>query len=812
MPGLAKISFVACLILQANLASADSLDANPQDHREINSQTKQTDTEQLLADGYRPLFNGKDLTGWKNPYSHGNALVVDGEIHLRADKKFFLVTTETFSDFSLVADIKLPAGPANSGIMFRCHVQPNRVFGYQAECDGSPRRWSGGLYDEGRRKWIWPSIAGRSEPEFLHHEAESAKFFANPEVRNALKRNDWNRYTIECRSNSIRIALNGVEITNLQDSLDSSGHIGIQHHGEKGQLYRFRNLYLKPLPKIPAANTVSLTEQEPESIVPLPSGAWLVDFGRTAFGNLLLRPTDATTTNITVHFGENLKNGRVDRHPPGTVRYSVVDAQLDGDAPTIIAPKPDKRNTQQGNSTTPPAVLLPQDWGVVTPFRWVEIEGLASEPSPGSLVRRAAFANDWDDQAAEFECSDELLNEVWELCRYSIKATTFAGVYVDGDRERIPYEADAYLNQLSHYYTSNNVQMARDTFDWLIHHPTWPSEWAPHMVFMAYADWQHTGDREWLASRFDALESKTLADRVAQDGLVHSNKRQRTRTDIVDWPRAERDDFVFTEVNTVVNAFHIAAMQQMAVLAKAIDKQDLAADYSRRAEASLAAFQKTLFDPSTRLYVDGLDTDHSSVHANLFPLAFDLVPAEHREHIADWLAHRGMRCSVYGAQYLLEGLFRNGADREALQLITADTNRSWTHMLRSGATITWEAWDEEFKSNLDWNHAWGAAPANLLPRFVLGVEPAEPGWTTAIIAPRTGGLKWARGRIPTPKGPIHVDWQVQDRLRLHLRLPPGMAANVRLPAEDKAAEVLVNGTPAVFELRKNQGTVGQVAN
>ena len=102
-----------------------------------------------------------------------------------------------------------------------------------------------------------------------------------------------------------------------------------------------------------------------------------------------------------------------------------------------------------------------------------------------------------------------MLNRIWELCRYSIKATTFAGVYVDGDRERIPYEADAYLNQISHYATDNDIQMARDTIDHLMKYPTWPTEWAPHMVFMAYADWMHTGDTEWLAPRYRSIQNQT---------------------------------------------------------------------------------------------------------------------------------------------------------------------------------------------------------------------------------------------------------------------------------------------------------------
>ena len=66
--------------------------------------------------------------------------------------------------------------------------------------------------------------------------------------------------------------------------------------------------------------------------------------------------------------------------------------------------------------------------------------------------------------------------------------------------------------------------------------------------------------------------------------------------------------------------------------------------------------------------------------------------------------------------------------QKALSLITAPTDRSWRHMVESGATITWEAWDHKYKPNQDWNHAWGAAPANLLPRYLLGAASATPGW------------------------------------------------------------------------------------
>jgi hypothetical protein len=266
--------------------------------------------------------------------------------------------------------------------------------------------------------------------------------------------------------------------------------------------------------------------------------------------------------------------------------------------------------------------------------------------------------------------------------------------------------------------------------------------------------------------------------------------------DIVDWPQGERDGFVFTPVNTVINAFHLRTLNLMTVLARALH-QDADADHYAALESSArAAFQENLFDPVSGLYRDGEGTEHSSLHANLFPLAFDLVPPERRAFIAEWLANRGMVCSVYSAQYLLEGLFENDQAAKAIALITAPTDRSWRHMVESGATITWEAWDQRYKPNQDWNHAWGAAPANLLPRYVLGAQSLAPGWRRTTIRPNPGSLQSAEGRIPTPLGPIQIRWENRETFKLALSLPVGMRARVELPASSETKGVLCAGTPA----------------
>lgn len=533
---------------------------------------------------------------------------------------------------------------------------------------------------------------------------------------------------------------------------------------------------------------IHLVEQAPVAISKIAPGLFLVDFGRVAFGNLSLGPVNlAASRVVTVRFGEALKDGRVDTHPPGSVRYSEVRVSLDQADAVIVAPPANPRNT------TAPAVLTPAAWGVLTPFRWVEVEGWPDELRGDQIRRRAAFDSTWDDHAATFHSSDPMLDKVWDLCHYSIKATTFAGVFVDGDRERIAYEADAYLAQLSYYAGDADPRISRATFDRLMEFPTWPSEWAPHMVFIAYADWMQTGDTAWLAAHYEGLKTKLLDNRIGPDGLVTSTPESIRRGDNVDWPPGERDGYIFTSVNTVVNAFHLRALEEMSRLAEALGKKQEAANFLERERTAQAAFQKKLFDPARGLYRDGVGTDHASLHANLFPLAFGLVPPDRRTRIAEWLVSRHMAGSVYAAQYLLEALFENGEDAAALALIIAPGDRSWRHMVDSGATITWEAWDQKYKPNQDWNHAWGAAPANLLPRFVLGAQPLTPGWNRALIQPHPGTLAWVQGRMPTPHGTLSLSWSQEKSFTLTLTLPAGMTAKVELPAQEGSSGVWVDG-------------------
>ncbi|WP_404305007.1 3-keto-disaccharide hydrolase [Neorhodopirellula lusitana] len=213
----------------------------------------------------RLLFDGKSLAGWTNPYEWGTVEVVEGEIHLTADKKFFLMTEQEFYDYEFEGEVKLPEGVSNSGFMARGQVEPNNVFGYQAEADPTDRRWSGGLYDERRRQWLNP-------------------LWKASEAQDAFDRNRWNRYRIRCVGHHLQFFVNDVPTTDYFDPVDLHGRIGIQHHGEKGQTYRFRNMTVKELGRHewkPLFNSDIAKQEVPEGeVIPgfrsVGGGAWTV--------------------------------------------------------------------------------------------------------------------------------------------------------------------------------------------------------------------------------------------------------------------------------------------------------------------------------------------------------------------------------------------------------------------------------------------------------------------------------------------------------------------------------------------------------
>ncbi len=180
-------------------------------------------------ENWTPLFNGNDLSGWKILGGVADYSIEGNEIvgRTRGRSNTFLTTEKEYGDFILELEVWVDAR-MNSGMQFRSAVnEQGRVYGYQAEIDPGPRAYSGGLYDEGRRDWLYP-------------------LSLNPKGQKAFVNGQWNKYRIEAIGMDIRIWVNGICTTKLRDDVSPSGFIGLQVHGvpdgQEGREVKWRNI------------------------------------------------------------------------------------------------------------------------------------------------------------------------------------------------------------------------------------------------------------------------------------------------------------------------------------------------------------------------------------------------------------------------------------------------------------------------------------------------------------------------------------------------------------------------------------------
>jgi alpha-L-rhamnosidase len=516
---------------------------------------------------------------------------------------------------------------------------------------------------------------------------------------------------------------------------------------------------------------VQMHEVRPVLMHKKAEGHYFFDFGKEIVGCVRLAVVGTEGRQIEVRLGEELAGEKTVRHKARTgVTYA------------------EKWTLRQGSQVI-------ENFG----YRGFRYGELLHMPTDEFTLSAVVLQYPFDDQAAAFDSADATLNEVWALCHYSIKATNI-DLYQDcPTRERGPYEGDAYINMLSHYAADREYAFARYTNEYLYHRPTWPTEYKQTCLLMAWADYMATGDAKSLRRCYDILQTKTLSRFINAEGLVEKHDSDNDRV-LVDWPASYRDGYEFTPINTVTNAFHYKAVQLLAQIAEELGCTEDARRYAAEAKKVKTAINTCLLDAHSGIYRDGRDSAHSAAHANFFPLALTVTPADKRKLVADFLVDKGMVCSVYGAQFLLEALYNADRDGAALALMTSTEMHSWYHMIhRLGATITTEAWDPSGKPNMSYAHPWATAPLNIIPRRLFGIEPLEPGYGKIRIRPQTGGLEWAVIKLPTIRGTIQAAFRDRaDCFELDITLPATMTAVVYLPIPKNSDRpcVLMNGTPA----------------
>ncbi len=543
--------------------------------------------------------------------------------------------------------------------------------------------------------------------------------------------------------------------------------------------------------------------KSPVNIVKKAEGHYFLDFGRTWLGGMRLDLPGGEGHRVELRYGEELTDQDTTAN---TVRWQMRTGNTYRDTYTLGA----------GDAAL-------QNWGVRV-FRYAEILNSPVEITQDN-VHATALIYPFVEDAAVFDSSSDALDSVWQLSRNTIEALNL-NLYVDTwSRERINYEADSFIQLQSHIYLDADPTLAQYSMEYLLTRRTWPTEWPMYVILGMHELWQSTGDASLMERTYDQIKAK-LPSRYLEEstGLIRKTSgsdggNSKTDDDIVDWPAGERDGYQFRQYNTVVNALAYKSYRDMADMAAATGHDDDAAEYTAIADRMRAAINEHLYDPVKGAYRDGMDaakvpTEHWALHASVFTQAFDVTPDTERVRVGEYLATRGMECSVYCAPFLLQALYDGNQGEAAYELMTSTGIRSWLNMIEQGAGATMEAWDTSLKSNTSFSHPWASSPAFMLPRGMFGIQSVEAGYRVFSVKPQPGGLETAHVSVPTARGAIDSAFDTVDgRIDLGVNVPRGTTANVTIPKGDAEENVVyIDGQPNDAALLDGFLTVEGVAS
>ena len=508
-------------------------------------------------------------------------------------------------------------------------------------------------------------------------------------------------------------------------------------------------------------------EQKAEKVTKLSADSYVIDLGKEIVGSLELRIDPPGQTQITVSYGEELNQD-------GSVKYKLRTGNVYREAWTL------KKGYQRLRDT-----------GMKT-YRYVQIDqcpvNLTADMVSGMAVRQ-----EFSDEKSGFNSSNSILNDLYGMTKYTIKASN-QDLYVDSQsRERAAYEGDILINMLSSYSFEDDYSLARHSLDYTANNPTWPAEYPLFCIMGAWQDYLYTGDRAFLEEHYDLLAGKLYESCYDSSlGLV----KKPDKTLLIDWPTSERDGYdTSVQYNTVFNAICVGAYKNMADISELLGKSEKAAEYRQKADTIRKNLIERLYNQETGTFYDGLSSggqivNHSAQHATAYALAYDIYSDQDMaDRMADSIEAEGqVQMSVYGTFFLLQGLYESNNGLLARKILSnPNVNegvKSWAYMMYElDATMTTEAWNPETKGNMTYSHPWGSAPASQLARGMFGIQPLSGGFESFRIKLQPGGVASAEIQVPTVKGTIGVSYEMlgDGRLRVRTEIPGNTEALVYIP-------------------------------
>ncbi len=397
-----------------------------------------------------------------------------------------------------------------------------------------------------------------------------------------------------------------------------------------------------------------------------------------------------------------------------------------------------------------------------------------------------------------FLCSDPLLNQIWEMSRYTARLCS-EDTFVDCPAyEQTYWVGDARNGALITYAGYGDLSLARRCWllaaESLARSPLVESQvpsgwqniltaWSLLWVLACEEFYQYSGDLDFVRQIYPAVrqQAENIWRMLNEDGLLEIEA-----WNMLDWAPM---DTPWEGVVTHQNAWLVEALRRTARLADLLGEAEDVRRYREMAEALKAAINAHLWSEEHQAYIDCIRADGTrspviSQQTNTVIYLCDVATAERRPLIERYLKDAPEGWVHIGSPFMMFFTFEALAKQGDFEGILEITRQRWGEMLDKGATTCWETFpgfDPRWWTRSHC-HAWSAAPTYFLSTYQLGVRPLSPGFGRALIAPIPAGLTWARGRLPTPHGEISVHWeQDEGRFDLVAGLPQGVKARLRLP-------------------------------
>ncbi len=432
-------------------------------------------------------------------------------------------------------------------------------------------------------------------------------------------------------------------------------------------------------------------------------------------------------------------------------------------------------------------------------FKTLRISGITGTPTADDF--RAIFAHTEADIAGSFECSNELLNDIFEMSERSARQNVQQGIIsVDANREQSPWTADSYNIGTGLLYNHRNTlildkivrdyaseQMPDGRFWACSPTPIYEiPEWGMHWLLMVWEQYTFTGDTKLLADLWPNL--------VKWMAWAESNTQATGLIDAPGWRVADYAGGIMENdgQNIALNSFYYRNLQLARKVALLLGHETEATAWKNRATTLKTAINSQLFDGTS--YLTKVGSGQRIALGTAFALRFGLVPEPSLPQVIAWLRKQPAHIGGYGGYTYYQGAYEAGGLGD---LIVSDLIR-YQYMLAGNRTI-WESFGRPHHDN-ETNHAWTAYPAELFPRYIAGIAPTGPAFSTISIKPETRGLTHAKASVPSVRGDIISDWQrvSPTEFRLTCTIPGNTAAMVQVPLDGMKNVTIREGTTPLW--------------